>query len=383
MAAILSRILLGLLLFSSISQAAVLNVGPNRPYALPSEAALAARHGDVIEIDAGNYAGDAAVWRQNNLVIRGVGGMAHLMADGVAAEGKAIWVIKGDNTSVEFIEFSGAAVADGYGAGIRSEGAGLTLRHCYFHDNENGILGGAGDVLIEHTEFARNGSGDGLTHNIYISQRVKRFTLRFSYSHHARIGHNVKSRARENFILYNRIMDEVDGSSSYAIDLPDGGIGYVIGNLIQHGPLADNLTQLSYGAESLLHPVNELYVVNNTFVNDRDQGRFIRVAAGSERVQLINNLFIGNGSLPENGAQMKSNLTLKNAGLIDRTGFDYRLAARSPAINAGTDPGTVNGQSLVPVSQYLHPRRNESRPAIRTIDVGAYEFAGTETGWLP
>lgn len=383
MAAILSRILLGLLLFSSISQADVLRVGPNRPYARPSEAALVARHGDVVEIDAGSYAGDVAVWRQNNLVIRGVGGTVHLMADGEAAEGKAIWVIKGNNTSVEFIEFSGAAVADGNGAGIRSEGSGLTLRHCYFHDNENGILGGVGDVLIEHTEFARNGSGDGLTHNIYISQRVKRFTLRFSYSHHARIGHNVKSRARENFILYNRIMDEADGNSSYAIDLPDGGIGYVIGNLVQQGPQAVNRTLLSYGAESLHHSLNELYVVNNTFVDDHDQGRFIRIAAGSVRVQLINNLFIGNGSLPDNGAQMKSNLTLNNAGLVDRAGFDYRLTARSPAIDAGTDPGTANGQSLVPMSQYLHPQRNESRPAIRTIDVGAYEFAGTQAGRLP
>ena len=31
-------------------------------------------------------------------------------------------------------------------------------------------------------------------------------------------------------------MDEKDGSSSYAIDLPNGGLAFVIGNVIQQGP---------------------------------------------------------------------------------------------------------------------------------------------------
>lgn len=116
-------------------------------------------------------------------------------------------------------------------------------------------------------------------------------------------------------------MDEDDGSSSYAIDLPDDGLGYIIGNLVQHGPLAENRTLLSFGAESLRHPGNELYVVSNTFVNDRHTGRFVSVATGSGRVQLINNIFVGNGSLPENGAEMKSNLTfMDNAQLADRAG---------------------------------------------------------------
>jgi len=33
-----------------------------------------------------------------------------------------------------------------------------------------------------------------------------------------------KSRAYENVILYNRIMDEPDGTSSYNIDLPNGSL---------------------------------------------------------------------------------------------------------------------------------------------------------------
>jgi hypothetical protein len=69
---------------------------------------------------------------------------------------------------VENIEFSGAAVPDHNGAGIRLDETGLIVRSCYFHNNENGILTSnpyAGDILIEYSEFAANGYGDGYTHN--------------------------------------------------------------------------------------------------------------------------------------------------------------------------------------------------------------------------
>ena len=176
----------------------VLRVGPRRDLKQPSAAARLARDGDIVEIDAGVYVGDIAVWRQNYLTLRGVGGRAHLRAGDTLAEDKAIWVIKGANATVEHIEFSDAAVRYRNGAGIRQEGAGLTVRHCYFHDNENGILSGvnpASDIAIEHSEFARNGHGDGYSHNLYIG-RARSLTVRFSYLHRAVVGHNLKSRAR-------------------------------------------------------------------------------------------------------------------------------------------------------------------------------------------
>ena len=178
-----------------------------------------------------------AVWTQSNLTIRGVGGRPHLDAAGAVAEGKGIWVIKGHHTTIENIEFSGAAVEDGNGAAIRQEGRGLTVRHCYFHHSQEGILTGAdpdSEILIEYSEFSHHGFHDGKSHNMYIGA-VKKFTIRFSYVHHAQVGHNVKSRARETLVLYNRIMDEADGNSSYAVDIPNGGRAYLIGNLIQHG----------------------------------------------------------------------------------------------------------------------------------------------------
>lgn len=52
-------------------------------------------------------------------------------------------------------------------------------------------------------------------------------------------GNTVSSRAAENRILCNRLMDERDGNSSYVIDLPNGGRSFLIGNVLHHGPAAE------------------------------------------------------------------------------------------------------------------------------------------------
>lgn len=154
-------------------------------------------------------------------------------------------------------------------AGEKLEGAGLPVRRCYFHHNENGILTSSvrgSHVLVENCEFNHNGNGEGKTHNIYIGH-VDSFTARGNYFHNANRGQEIKSRAYLNYILYNRITCEENGRSNYEIDISDGGTTYIIGNLIHQGPLTDNTKIIAYAAESDSNPDQHLYVVNNTIVN--------------------------------------------------------------------------------------------------------------------
>jgi hypothetical protein len=177
-----------------------------------------------------------------------------------------------------------------------------------------------------------------------------------------------------NTILYNRIMDEADGAASYEIDLPNGGTSYIIGNVVQQGPATDNPTIISYGAEGLSNTGKDLYVVNNTIVNDRSSGTFISIAAGALRAKITNNLFAGSGTLINGPADTATNLLTNDPGFTNRTFFDYRPLASSPGINRGTNPGSAGSFSLVPVYQYVYDCAGTARVSEGTIDIGAFEF---------
>jgi len=373
------RLLLLALSVAWCAGAVTRSVGPGKPYAKPCEAFAAAVDGDVIEIDAaGAYDGDVCPITKNNLTIRGVGGRAKIDAAGKYAWGKGIWVVAGNNTVIENIEFSGATVPDRNGAGIRLDGGNLTVRNCFFHDNENGILGGFyGTVLIEHSEFLNNGYGDGYSHNIYLGGGITQFTMRYSASRSARAGHLVKSRAASNYILYNRLTEE-NGTGSYELDLSNAGLTYVIGNTIQQGETTQNRGMISYGMEGVSSTSpNLLHIVNNTFVSTRSAGAtYVQIGAGVVTPAVIrNNIFSGSGILStQASSQFSGNVTSGDMAFVNPTQYDFHITNLSAALNAGVEPGTGNGYSLRPVMQYFHPLCGEPRVDVGPIDAGAFEY---------
>ena len=266
----------------------VLRVGPTQQYTRPSQAARVARDGALVEIYPGEYEGDVAVWRQNDLTLRGVGERPHLRAGGRAAEGKAIWVIKGDRVTVENVELSGARVPSRNGAAIRAEGAGLTIRTCRFHHNEMGLLTNPSPnslVIIEDSEIDRNTTDTErhgrLGHNIYITD-ARLFILRNSYVHGARTGHQVKTRARRNEIRDNRIEDG-DGWGSLLLDISDGGQAEVVNNHFQQSARAANRTAIGFAGEAVdrSSPAHALSVAGNSFVNEGGAATFVRNHSGA------------------------------------------------------------------------------------------------------
>src|SRR5207248_770763 len=105
-------------------------------------------------------------------------------------------------------------------------------------------------------------------------------TFRYNYSHDANVGHNLKSRARRNTIVANRFSSSGAGQPSYEIDLPNGGTSYVIGNVIEQPAANQNPNMLAYGEEGLPYSGTDLYVVNNTFLNDAASGTFVMLGSG-------------------------------------------------------------------------------------------------------
>jgi hypothetical protein len=384
----------------SAASAATLSVGPGKTYAKPCAAIAAAKDGDVIEITGNTtYSGDVCYIIRNNLTIRGVNGRPKIDAAGKNAGGKGIWVVDGANLTVDNVEMYGAKVPDANGAAFRLEAAGFTLRNSFIHDNQNGILANANansDVVIENTEFGHNGAGDGQSHNLYIGH-VKSLTFRYNFSHDANVGHNLKSRADTNLIAYNRFSSlnpgetgsTAAGKPSYEIDLPNAGTSYVIGNIIQQPASNSNSAMLAYGEEGAVNAGSDLYVINNTFLNDMGSGGTFMFVSGKVPTPAIaqNNIYAGVGTFSTQASTVdKTNYRSASPSFANRAAYDLHPVGSALVIDAGSDPGvSAKGVSLKAVAQYKGVASGEARPEIGTIDIGAYEATTapttTTTSW--
>jgi hypothetical protein len=357
------RILVVLLLAGStldtrvaFAQERVIQVGPERNIRTVAEAARVAQSGDVVEIDAGTYVGDVAVWLQRRITIRGLGEGARLEADGRSAEGKAIWVFRNADARVENVIFRGTRVPSRNGAGIRFEQGRLQVEGCVFEDNENGILIGNErntEVDIRFSVFSRNGHGDGYSHNLYAGT-IASLTVTGSYFRAARVGHLLKSRAARNYIAYNRLTDEDDGTASYEIDLPNGGLATVFGNLLQQGPRTENPAIVSFGAEGYRYPENRLDLAYNTLVDGRPSGGiFVAVRPGATDVRAFNNVLIGPGR-PGIPVGTDGNVRIGIGDVADARMFDYRIRPTAGLLgNVVTAP--PDRAPPLPPAQYAHP----------------------------
>lgn len=270
--------------------AATLEVGPDREFKTLGAAVQASKAGDTILIDPGVYKDDFAIIH-HPLTIEAIGGYAVLNAGQSIPNGKGILIANADLT-VRSLIFYGSKVPDRNGAGIRYQKGKLVVEDCIFQENENGILGNSsssGQIIIGDSVFQENGYGDGYSHGIYIG-KIASLTVENSHFISTRTGHHIKSRAARTTITGSRIEDG-EASSSYAIDLPNGGINKIVDNTIIQGSQPENRIIISIGTK-VSWTANETMIAANQFANLATKGVAVRNAL-TEPVAINGNTFYG------------------------------------------------------------------------------------------
>ena len=341
------------------ASAPLLRVGPRRAVKSLAAAARQARDGMRIEVDAGDYVADAAVWPQQGLSLRAVGGRVRLIANGAHAQGKALFVTMGRGMRIEGFDFIGCTVPARNGAGIRLESGSLTLVDCGFRDNENGLLTANdenAELDIVDCDFGPIALREGKTHNLYVGA-IKRLAVSGSYFHHGLLGHLLKSRAALNHILYNRLSDEIGGRASYELEFPNGGIAIVMGNLIMQSSTTENPHVISFGAEGARGGRQALYLVHNTLVDQLASGGiWLRVQPRQAEVMLANNLLVGAPQLAADGHwTRRANFAVEPGEFVRAAREDYRLRPDSALRGRAQDMGRAEGLGLSPAREYRHP----------------------------
>jgi hypothetical protein len=322
-------------------------VGSGQQYSNVAAAVNAAQNGDTVNVLAGTYTNDfVSIYK--NLTLNAVGGVVTMNATAQPPNGKAILTegAPGLTVNINGFNFTGATVRDGNGAGIRYEGGTLNVTNSRFANNQDGILGAAdpnGVINIDHSEFDHNGVGDGRTHNMYIGD-IKSFTLTNSYTHDAVVGHEIKSRAANNVITNNRILDN-SGSASYEVDLPNGGNATITGNTVQQSAQSQNSNIIAYGEEGMIRTSNSLSVTGNIIVNDKGTGATLW-NAGSGSAVFSNNKLYGEASV--SGPATQSG----NEALASRPTLDTSPVNLTPPLSPVPMPApTTTSTATINVSE--------------------------------
>ena len=346
------------------------------------EAVQNARDGDTILVMPGEYNGQVAVITQKKLTLQGVGKRPVLRAGGRHAEGKGILVVRGGDVTLENIEFRSARVPDGNGAGVRFEMGRLLVRRCAFFDNEMGLLTSNhadAELTVEDSEFGDAPKTNGSLPHLLYAGRIAKLSITGSRFHEGFEGHLIKSRARESFIAYNMILDGWGGEASYEIDLPNGGLATIIGNVIGQGPERQNPVVVAYGSEGKPWPKSALYLAHNTLLSWGPMPAwFLRVwqdrLPPEMPVVVINNLAAGIGvfGLGISGIFEGNRHTL-GRWLRGPNVLDFALPNDSSLRGSAVNPTSFAGQDLSPKAEFQLPIGTRPIQAPRAWSPGAFQ----------
>src|SRR6185312_3265824 len=165
-----------------------------------------------------------------------------------------------------------AACVGGNGAGLRHDHGTLSVRRCIFQNNQNGILIAENPAIsarVIDCSFVQNGAGCGHTHSIYACSGVASLVVGLCSFRDTVVGHHLKSRAAQTRVTHSYFCDTPAATTSYAIDIANGGDAFIAENLFVQGCTSLSPKIISYASEGLAFSSNYCQVVHNIFVSHR------------------------------------------------------------------------------------------------------------------
>lgn len=362
--------------------AKTLMVGPaGAPLSL-QQALAQAQDGDTIELLSGDYTASSVLIENRRLHFKGVGKRPVIRGSGLLPAAHALWLVRGGQVTLENLEFRGARSIDGEGSGIRMEGGHLHLRRVALYDNEYGLFApqaAQAELIIEDCEFGLAPRVVGGLHHLLNVGRIAKLTVTGSRFQQGFEGQLIKTRARENTISYNFIHDGQRGGASYEIEIANGGLATLVGNVIGQGADSQNPVLVSYGTERVGWDRNALVMAHNTFINyGWTPAWFVRVIGSNlppnTEVVAVNNLLVGNGLLwpALAGGQVTAagNRPVSRRVLRDADTYAFELLPSSLWRRSGIDPRNVAGRDLAPKGEFAWP-------------VGVQPIAPGQATWAP
>ncbi|MBI1892685.1 MAG: polysaccharide-degrading enzyme [Candidatus Rokubacteria bacterium] len=302
------------------------------------------------------------------------------------------------------------------------KGENITIRGTVLHDAGNGLFVASSDtevsrdILIEGNSIYDNGNvGSIYEHNSYTAA----LGITFQYNHYGPLcagcgGNNLKDRSAGQVVRYNwieggnRQLDLVEVEDSVVIRTdPRYRETHVYGNILIEPAGAGNRQIVHYGGDGRVRNYRKgiLFFYHNTVVSRRtDRTTLFRLSTNDEHADARNTIFYATASgntvslLDVSGVLDLTHNWIKpgwvksfgnfkgtvnddgtsvggaSPGFVDEAGQDYRLAAGSAAIDAGTGlhPRVLPANDVL--EQYVKHLSGEDRPDAGPLDIGAFEL---------
>lgn len=273
----------------------VWEVGPNKPLHLPSEAAAKAGDGDTVRIDPGDYF-DCAAWGANQLTIEGTG--PGVVITDKTCQGKALFITRGQGTTIRNITFARARVPDGNGAGIRSEGRDLTVENSTFTNNEVAILAASApgsELTITGSTFQDNGQcRDSRCIGTLLLQGIAVLRIAQSNFRSQKGETMIESQALRSELTDDQFDDGTDGTLTHFISIDGGGSLTLERSTLLAGPSHGGaMAAVLLGLVPHGIPDPHLRFVGNHLTNDSgNPATFVLNWTGTD-IEASQNLFTG------------------------------------------------------------------------------------------